>query len=97
MAPLAPATNYGLVTPRKRFCRKHVLDDRFLASRLLSMLGAVVETAEDGNEAVEKAQANEFDIILMEISRCPKMDGLKATSILREKGFKNLSLPLRPT
>ncbi|MEK2643791.1 response regulator [Bdellovibrio sp. BCCA] len=59
-----------------------------LMKRYLSREGAEVETSENGAEAVERALAKSFDIILMDI-KMPVMDGYKATALLREKGYKN--------
>lgn len=49
--------------------------------------------ASDGLEALEKAQGEKFDLILMDI-QMPKMDGIEATGELRRSGFKRPILAL---
>ncbi|MBC7359028.1 MAG: response regulator [Desulfacinum sp.] len=51
---------------------------------LLSSMGAVVEIAGDGREAVEKVRSDPYDVVLMDL-QMPVLDGLEATRILREK------------
>ncbi|XGC80976.1 response regulator [Bdellovibrio bacteriovorus] len=67
-----------------------VVDDsedlRNLMRRYLLREKATVEVSENGAEAVEKAMANHFDVILMDI-KMPVMDGYKATASLRAKGY----------
>jgi PAS domain S-box-containing protein len=62
------------------------LDGEALATRFLRLEGAEVEVARDGYEAVEKADAASFDVVLMDI-QMPRLDGLSATRILRERGY----------
>jgi len=64
--------------------------NRTVITLLLETLGLAVETAEDGVQAVEKASAGTFDLILMDLM-LPNMDGYEATRILRQK---NLSIPI---
>lgn len=66
------------------------LDNQFLVNRLLSKNGAWVELAGDGAQAVEKALANTYDIVLMDI-QMPTMDGYQAIEVL---GQKNYSKPV---
>ena len=62
----------------------HVEDDRLFQSMVKLMLNDkifVIETAEDGDEAVDKAFKNTYDIILMDVYM-PRMDGrIAATTI----------------
>jgi CheY-like chemotaxis protein len=60
-------------------------DTRQLLKFLLSNEGAVVECAVDGKEALEKATAQKFDLILMDAAM-PKVDGCQAIVQLRSLG-----------
>ena len=53
-----------------------------IAHELLTDAGLEVELAQDGREAVEKAQHGHFDLILMDLSM-PVMGGLEASTSLR--------------
>ena len=57
-----------------------------LISHLLERVGTEVRTVADGQAALEAAQWEEFDLILMDM-RMPVMDGLEATRMLRLTGF----------
>ena len=61
------------------------IDNLRLAKRLLERNGALVDTASDGIDAIEKAMGGTYDIILMDI-QMPTMDGYEAMAILRARG-----------
>ena len=58
-------------------------DNRELLTFLLSGRGLKTQTAENGQQAIEKALTQTFDVILMDI-QMPEMDGFEAVKILRE-------------
>jgi PAS domain S-box-containing protein len=62
------------------------IDNRELIQAVLERVGAQVETAENGRIAVETAQDNSFDLILMDMNM-PEMDGYEATGVLRDRGY----------
>lgn len=76
-----------------------VVDDnqinRLLINKVISKWGATIEFAENGQEAVEKIEANpHFDVVLMDI-HMPVMGGIEATQIIRSKNedyYKNLPI-----
>lgn len=62
-------------------------DNQFLIKRFLSLAGAIVETANDGQEGIVKATAASFDVILMDI-QMPIMDGHQATTEIKRNGIR---------
>jgi len=64
-----------------------VKTNQMLTTSLLNKLGLEVTIASDGIEAVEKAFANKYDLIFMDI-QMPNLDGYEAVAILRKEGVK---------
>ncbi|MBK1720195.1 response regulator, partial [Thiocystis violacea] len=62
-------------------------DNRELISLYLERAGARVSAAKNGQEAVDLAQQQPFDLVLMDM-QMPVLDGLDATRLLRLTGFE---------
>jgi CheY-like chemotaxis protein len=63
------------------------VENRELIKLLLADAGLSVEEAENGQQAVEKAEVGDYSVILMDV-KMPVMDGFTAVKILREKGLE---------
>jgi len=61
--------------------------NQLLIELLLRQRGLQVVTVEDGAQAVEKALAEPFDLIMMDMEM-PEMDGFEATRTLRARGVR---------
>lgn len=72
-------------------CRILVAEDNLINQRAFSVMlkkvGCTVELASNGKEATEKVQANNYDIIFMDI-QMPEMDGFAAAAHIRKNGKK---------
>lgn len=51
---------------------------------MLELMGCTVDIAEDGDQALEKFDAKNYDLILMDI-QLPKKDGYEVTRTIRRK------------
>lgn len=61
-------------------------DNQLLISAFLDSMGVTYKVVSDGEQAVEQALAEDFDLILMDM-QMPVMDGVMATEILRGAGY----------
>jgi PAS domain S-box-containing protein len=63
------------------------LDIQALVYKYLKSANADIKMANNGNEGVETAMSQDFDLVLMDISM-PILDGFEATHKLRKLGYK---------
>jgi CheY-like chemotaxis protein len=68
-------------------------DNQQLICTVLRNVGADVEAVENGRLALERAEAQSFDVILMDMSM-PEMDGYQAAQALRDRGYQGPILAL---
>jgi len=54
----------------------------FVANKFLTGWGVIVTHAEDGQQALDKLEIEDFDLVLMDL-HMPVMDGIEATKIIR--------------
>jgi signal transduction histidine kinase/ActR/RegA family two-component response regulator len=90
--PPAPAADAQTFAPRVLVADDNATN-RFVAAKLLEVLGYEPSTAEDGLQAVEMAGAQPFDVILMDI-KMPGLDGVQATRAIRALGGEAARTPV---
>lgn len=62
-------------------------DNQSLIQYYLRSIGADVDLASDGQQALQKVHANQYDIVLMDLEM-PVMDGCTACDVMRKEGYK---------
>jgi len=92
------APDYGLSTGQELQGIRILLaedgfDNQELIRTLLQRVGAEVEIAGNGRVAVQKAEAECFDVVLMDMNM-PELDGYEATQALRRRGYQQPILAL---
>jgi class 3 adenylate cyclase len=85
--PAVPAAP-GLAFPSRILVADDSAQSRELLTRFLSREGHTVVTAANGREAIDCVQAEEFDLILLDI-QMPEMNGFEVLGELRRLGTLN--------
>ena len=69
------------------------IDNQDLLVAVLGGVGAEVQVVENGRLALERAETDIFDVVLMDMNM-PEMDGYEATGRLRDRGYQRPILAL---
>ncbi len=89
--PVEEAAPALLQSRRRVLLAEDVAVNQRLARTVLAKLGCEVETADNGQEAVEKALSGHFDMIYMDC-QMPVMDGFEATIEIRRRQITHVPI-----
>jgi signal transduction histidine kinase len=95
-APTRPSPDRPILVdgrPPHVLVAEDVETNRIVMAALLDRLPCTFKMAEDGQGAVELAEVERFDAILMDVSM-PVMDGMEATRRIRARGGLNATIPI---
>jgi CheY-like chemotaxis protein len=79
----APPTDWRALGPLRILAGEDNSVNRSVLQALLAPAGVAISFAEDGVQVVDAFRAQNFDVILMDISM-PTMDGVEAMNLIRE-------------
>ncbi|GLR27033.1 ATP-binding protein [Limnobacter litoralis] len=92
-ATLSHEANQGVAKPLHILVAEDNEMNRKIIGHLLDRLGYTYTLAENGQEAVDRVSAEDFDLILMDI-RMPVLSGLDATRLIRQMPGRNRNIPI---
>ena len=85
--PTGNGVEYKFTEPYRVLLVEDNKINQLLAVTVLENFGINVVTADDGQQGVERAKADDFDLILMDV-QMPVMNGYESTAAIRALGMK---------
>ncbi len=82
-----PQRTEGYLDGKRVLVVEDTVDSQLLLKLYLAKKGVQVDVASNGEEGVQKALNEKYDLVLMDM-QMPIMDGYTATKVLRGKGYK---------